>query len=67
MLDLPPILFMASARVVCVSREMEPYDMAPVQKRFTISFAGSTWRAPPLVSSCLMCGPPGVAATSRAI
>ena len=29
---------MASARVVCASREMEPYDMAPVQKRFTISF-----------------------------
>ena len=34
--------FMATASVVCASSEMEPYDMAPVQNRFTISFAGST-------------------------
>ena len=30
------------ARVVCISREMEPKDMAPVAKRLTMSFAGST-------------------------
>lgn len=42
MLLLPPIEFMALARVVWASREMEPYDMAPVQKRLTISFASST-------------------------
>jgi hypothetical protein len=34
--------FMAMARVSCVSFEMEPKDMAPVEKRLTISFAGST-------------------------
>ncbi len=41
-LDLPPMRFMAMARVACASVEMEPRDMAPVAKRLTISFAGST-------------------------
>ena len=41
-LDLPPMEFMASARVSCASFEIEPKDMAPVEKRFTISCAGST-------------------------
>ena len=36
------MVFMAMARVVWASSEMEPYDMAPVTKRFTISLAGST-------------------------
>src|SRR3569832_1112733 len=36
-LDLPPSWFMAMARVSCASWEMEPYDMAPVEKRLTIS------------------------------
>ena len=30
------------ASVSCASLEMEPYDMAPVAKRLTISEAGST-------------------------
>ncbi len=34
--------FMAMASVVCASREIEPKDMAPVEKRLTISTAGST-------------------------
>ncbi len=34
--------FIAMASVECASCEMEPSDMAPVAKRFTISFAGST-------------------------
>ena len=34
--------FMAMAKVACASVEMEPNDMAPVAKRLTISFAGST-------------------------
>ncbi len=38
-LDLAPMRFMAMASVVCASREMEPNDMAPVAKRFTISLA----------------------------
>ena len=42
MLDLPPIRFMAMARVVWASVEMEPSDMAPVAKRLTMSLAGST-------------------------
>ncbi len=42
MLDLPPSRFIAMARVSWASREMEPYDMAPVEKRLTISEAGST-------------------------
>ena len=31
------------ARFSCASRLIEPSDMAPVLKRFTISVAGSTW------------------------
>ena len=34
--------FMAMASVSCASLLMEPNDMAPVAKRFTISLAGST-------------------------
>jgi hypothetical protein len=34
--------FMASASVSCASFEIDPKDMAPVEKRFTISWAGST-------------------------
>ena len=41
-LDLPPMRFMAMASVSCASLLMEPNDMAPVAKRFTISLAGST-------------------------
>jgi hypothetical protein len=33
---------MAMARVVWASREIEPYDMAPVQNRFTMFSADST-------------------------
>jgi len=33
---------MAMARVSCISLEMAPKDIAPVQKRWTISVAGST-------------------------
>jgi hypothetical protein len=39
---LPPRRFIAIASVWCASSEIEPYDIAPVQKRFTISEAGST-------------------------
>src|SRR5438105_2512642 len=41
-LDLPPIRFMAIAKVVCASREIEPKLIAPVANRLTISLAGST-------------------------
>ena len=41
-LDLPPKRFMATAKVVWASDEIEPKDMAPVAKRLTISDAGST-------------------------
>src|SRR6187200_265775 len=41
-LDLPPRRFMAMARVSWDSAEMEPYDMAPVENRRTISLIGST-------------------------
>ncbi len=34
---------MAIARFSWASRLIEPSDMAPVLKRFTISLAGSTW------------------------
>ena len=34
--------FMAMARLVCASREMEPKLMAPVEKRLTMSAAAST-------------------------
>ena len=40
--DVPPMRFMAMASVSCASLLMEPNDMAPVAKRFTISVAGST-------------------------
>jgi hypothetical protein len=40
--DLPPIWFMAMASVSCASLEMEPYDMAPDENRFTMLAAGST-------------------------
>ena len=40
--DLAPSRFMAMARVSWASAEMEPYDMAPVEKRRTISLIGST-------------------------
>ena len=40
--DLPPIRFIAIANVVCASVEIDPNDIAPVAKRFTISLAGST-------------------------
>ena len=42
MFDLPPMLFMAIASVSWASAEIDPYDMAPVEKRFRISVAGST-------------------------
>ena len=34
--------FIATASVVCASVEIEPSDIAPVEKRLTISAAGST-------------------------
>ena len=37
MFDLPPMRFMAMASVVCASVEIEPSDIAPVEKRLTIS------------------------------
>ena len=40
--DLPPRRFIAIASVSCDSREIDPSDIAPVAKRLTISFAGST-------------------------
>ena len=39
---LPPIRFMAMASVSCASLLIEPYDMAPVLKRFRIASIGST-------------------------
>ncbi|MCY1313815.1 hypothetical protein D9M70_643760 [compost metagenome] len=39
---MPPIRFMAIASVVCASRLIEPKDIAPVEKRLTMSVAGST-------------------------
>ncbi len=41
-LDLPPSRFIAMASVSCASIEMDPYDIAPVEKRLTISETGST-------------------------
>ena len=38
----PPMRFMAMAMVSCVSREMAPSDMPPVQKRVMMSAADST-------------------------
>ena len=40
--ERPPRRFIAIASVSCASREIEPRLIAPVQKRLTISFAGST-------------------------
>ena len=40
--DLPPMRFIAIANVACASVEIEPKDIAPVAKRFTISLADST-------------------------
>jgi hypothetical protein len=40
--DFPPMRFIATASVVCASTEIEPCDIAPVEKRLTISVAGST-------------------------
>ena len=36
-LDLPPILFIAKASVVCASLDIDPKDIAPVANLFTIS------------------------------
>ena len=36
-LDRPPIRFMAMASVSWASAEIDPYDMAPVENRFTIA------------------------------
>ncbi len=41
-LDRPPMRFIAIASVSCASLLMDPNDIAPVAKRFTISLAGST-------------------------
>src|SRR5215469_14105272 len=40
--DRPPSRFIAIARVWCASADSEPYDIAPVQNRLTISLTGST-------------------------
>src|SRR3954463_12103490 len=40
--DFPPRRFMAIARFSWASFEMEPYDIAPVENRFTIASTGST-------------------------
>src|SRR5215472_15443604 len=40
--DRPPSLFIAIASVWCASADSEPYDIAPVQNRLTISLTGST-------------------------
>jgi hypothetical protein len=40
--DLPPIWFMASAEGLVRLFEIEPKDIAPVEKRLTIAAAGST-------------------------
>src|SRR5215472_12150237 len=40
--DRPPRRFIAIASVWCASADSEPYDIAPVQNRFTISLTGST-------------------------
>ena len=42
MFDLPPKRFIAIAKVSCASCEIEPYDIAPVEKRLIISEADST-------------------------
>ena len=40
--DLPPMRFMAMAKVSWASDEIDPYDMAPVENRATILETGST-------------------------
>ena len=40
--DLPPIRFIAIAKVSWASCDMEPYDIAPVANLLRISLAGST-------------------------
>ena len=40
--DLPPMRFIAIAKVVCASRLIEPKLIAPVANRLTIALAGST-------------------------
>ena len=40
--ERPPRRFMAMASVVCASQEIDPNDMAPEAKRFTIDSTGST-------------------------
>src|SRR5436309_3263901 len=40
--ERPPMRFIATASVSCASRDSEPRDIAPVEKRLTISAAGST-------------------------
>src|SRR5438045_2908725 len=40
-LDLPPIRFIAIAKVVCASRELDQNDVAPVEQRRKQFFAGS--------------------------
>lgn len=41
-LDFPPTLFIAIAIASCVSLEMAPRDIPPVQNRSTMEVAGST-------------------------
>ena len=45
--DLPPMRFMAIARVVWASREIEPNDMAPVEKRRTMAWPARPPRSAP--------------------
>ncbi|CAB4585712.1 unannotated protein [freshwater metagenome] len=40
--DFAPRRFIAIARVSCTSCDTDPYDIAPVEKRLTISEIGST-------------------------
>ncbi len=42
MFDRPPIAFIASASVSCASAEIDPCEMAPVEKRARMRSAGST-------------------------
>src|SRR5436190_10660403 len=41
--DLAPSRFMAMASVSCASWLIDPYDIAPVEKRVRIDSTGSTW------------------------
>jgi hypothetical protein len=41
-LALPPMRFIAAARVSCASADRAPCDIAPVENRLAISWAGST-------------------------